>query len=377
MSEFIAKAKLLDLCVKQLHKEYEQINWAYRLGLLKPQISIVSAQSFYGQWDPLLRQIKLSTLLIENHPWPVVLEVLKHEIAHQLVTDRIGLEEGHGPHFIGFCEHLGIDKSLQRSKVNLDLKTLSIGRLPPDEKLSENEETSRLFQKVERLLSLAQSVNEHEALLAMEKVNELYEKYNIDRLQHKVPSESHAYIILNLDSKTVSAIYSVICSILSEHFFVEPILSQTFEPLSGQSSRTIELFGTTANLKMAEYVFYFLKNKVHELWLVEAKKSRLQSGLKRSYQLGLLHGFNSKLQLAKKQRRESSQKRSTEKSLLTLKDSQLSLFIARRYPRLTSKKANHSRINGQAYSKGQEEGMRLILNKGIEKNKGQSRLLIK
>ncbi|MEY4617445.1 MAG: hypothetical protein RJB66_2405 [Pseudomonadota bacterium] len=377
MFENKSETLLFDLWTKQLHKEYDQINWSYRLKLKKPQIIVLSAQSYYGQWDPLLRQIKISKQLIEKASWRVVIEVLKHEIAHQLVTDELGIEEGHGPNFIRFCERLGIHKSLQKSKASLDFSRLPIGSVPEVDERESSSEAYKLIQRAERLLSLAQSNNEHEALVAMEKVNELYEKYNVERLKNKVPNAEYTFLVIPLGSQKIHSIYSVICSLLSEHFFVEPILSQTFCQRSCLSVRTIELFGTFANVKMAEYVFHFLKNKVQELWLHESKKSRLPVGLKRSYQLGLLNGFNEKLSLSRRQRYSTRDSADNNKSLVSVDDPALGLFIRDRHPRLVSKRANTRSLDRAAYSQGQKEGIRIILNKGIDKREKLSKLLLK
>ena len=50
---------------------------------------------------------------------------------------------------------------------------------------------------IQKLLNLAQSSNEHEAALAMEKVQELYEKYNIEKIKFdnnmKLPVQEESY----------------------------------------------------------------------------------------------------------------------------------------------------------------------------------------
>ena len=49
--------------------------------------------------------------LVLGHPWGAVVEVLKHEMAHQYVQEHLGVvdESAHGPAFRAVCEKLGID----------------------------------------------------------------------------------------------------------------------------------------------------------------------------------------------------------------------------------------------------------------------------
>ena len=49
--------------------------------------------------------------LVTEHPWTVVLEVLRHEMAHQYVDEVLGVhdETAHGPTFQAVCEARAID----------------------------------------------------------------------------------------------------------------------------------------------------------------------------------------------------------------------------------------------------------------------------
>ena len=47
--------------------------------------------------------------LIEQHPWDIVVEVLKHEMAHQLADELLGgCESAHGVIFRDACRMLGV-----------------------------------------------------------------------------------------------------------------------------------------------------------------------------------------------------------------------------------------------------------------------------
>lgn len=359
---------LRSLWQRQLEKEFDHINWTYRLNLTRPQFRIIEAQSFYGQWDPLLREIKIAASLIWNHPWYIVLEILKHEIAHQLVTDRTNLDGGHGVEFQHFCELLGVEPPFRTSKTNLDLSEISFEHRFTSHEDDVNDNSRRLISRVERLLSLAQSNSETEALAAMEKVNELYEKYNLELQKgaHRQKT-NYSFLLIQLKSTKTNAIYSLICSILMEHYFVEVVLSDLYNQKLARLEKVVEIFGANENLRMAEYVFHFLVRTSNDLWTSFAKTSQIETKYRRSYQLGLLHGFNEKLRKSKQLRHQLATNEGRGMDLLLLEqDLDLYRYINGRYPRLRKRKSGSGRVYASAFSEGHTEGMNLILRKGIE-----------
>lgn len=347
---------------KQLVTEYDHINWAHGLKLTRPVLAVLPVTSYWGQWDPLQREIKISISLIENYPWVIVIEILKHEIAHQLVSDRLGIEDGHGPCFQEFCELLGLETQFRRSKGQISLDTIQL-HTTRSWNQSQDPEAQRLIQKAEKLLSLAQSTNEFEALSAMKKVNELYAKYNLDLLEKKPSDRDYRFIQIDLKSQKTNWIYPLICSILQEHYYVDVVLGQTYHAQSNQSSKTIELFGSAENLKMAEYVFYFLVRTTQDLWSQNSRSHSFLSKHKRSFQLGLLHGFNEKLRLNRKQTPSSP----PPKGLVLIHDDSLSEYAATRFPRLKKKSHGSGRVFTDAFQSGHKEGQSLIINKGLER----------
>lgn len=93
----------------RLYSEYEDILYQYNLSLLKPVIRVEPLCSEWGNWNPETRSIALARHLIEEHPWDIVVEVLKHEMAHQLADERLGAyESAHGMIFRHACRLLGV-----------------------------------------------------------------------------------------------------------------------------------------------------------------------------------------------------------------------------------------------------------------------------
>ena len=106
---FGTRRAILRAWTDRLYSEYEDILYHYNLRLLKPVIRIEPLTKDWGNWNPETRSITLAHRLIEQHPWDIVVEVLKHEMAHQLADERLGgYESAHGVIFRDACRMLGV-----------------------------------------------------------------------------------------------------------------------------------------------------------------------------------------------------------------------------------------------------------------------------
>jgi hypothetical protein len=345
---------------QQLAKEYDNLIWLHKVkNLHRPPILVIDVESFWGQWDSVERRIKMSKKLIAMHSWDVVINVLKHEIAHQMVSDLYQSNEvAHGNYFQICCERVGLPQEFRRSSLNLSEPLIA------DKVSSVTEEADlAILKRVEKLMSLAQSTNEHEAMSAMEKVFELFQKYNLDRVEKKKKSD-YVCAIINKKSQKITACQSHITYILREFYFVEVIFSFLYDAFDNKVYKTIEIFGTKENVRMAEYVYHFLENKIEILWLDYAKTKILTAKYRRSYLLGLLIGFKGKLKNIKDQKTSSH-----ERSLVCIdKDEMLSEYIAQKYPRLKKSKGSGSGIYGSVFEQGKTDGTKINLNKGIDRS---------
>src|SRR6478672_7763236 len=105
-------ARLEAALLHEVAEQYRHLALAYFTGSLQiPQFELVVSRARLGRWMPETRTIELSRPLVLEQPWGVVVEVLKHEMAHQYVSEILGEhgESAHGPRFRGVCEKLGID----------------------------------------------------------------------------------------------------------------------------------------------------------------------------------------------------------------------------------------------------------------------------
>src|SRR5262249_30443324 len=144
--------------LRELRASYHDLNAAYFKRCMRPaEIRLSDNAGRLGQWDPARRCIAMSRQLLVSRPWGVVLEVLKHEMAHQYVHEILGCidEPAHGPAFREVCERLGIDA-----------RAAGIPVASGHDSLDARDENVKILERVSQLLALAQSSNVHEAQAA-------------------------------------------------------------------------------------------------------------------------------------------------------------------------------------------------------------------
>ncbi len=327
--------------LRELVAEYKRINDAtFRGSLSLPSIQLTSSGSRLGCWTKDTRTLELSRELVANNGWGVVVEVLKHEMAHQYVHEVMGHtdEAPHGPAFKDLCLRLGIDAS-----------AAGLPRVP-----EQGEE--RVVERVARLLALAESPNIHEAEAAASAAQRLMLKYNIDR-RAEAGARGYAFAHVGRATGRVTESERVLAMLLGKHFFVEVIWVPVYRALEGKRGSLLELCGTPANLAMAEYVHAYLTRTAEQLWSEHRRAARLGSNRdRRTYLAGVMSGFAEKLSRQAVAHREQG--------LVWVKDADLDSYFRRRHPHI-----RHVRYAGQrkndAYVHGRDAGRRIVLRKGI------------
>ena len=357
----------------QLYREYKDISWRYKVNLDPPIIEIFESEKYWGRWIPESRTIKISAKLIHGHSWDVVVNILKHEMAHQIATELFDIDGGHGKQFQKCCQMIGVPHDFRSAsgdipKIILDLKEYKI-----------SSEKRRLLEKVDKLLSLAKSVNKHEAELAMNKAREFILKYNLKRVQ-KDSGSKYVYKIINHKKKRIENYQRKICSILSNFFFVDIVCSYLYDATLRDTHRTIELLGTLENVLMAEYVYFFLLNQLESLWVRHQAKTGAPFREKRSYWLGIIEGFREKLEHMEKIKSDFQHlprsRQKTVSALICGEDGMLSNFKKDRFPRLFSPSHQYPKIYKKTYMSGKEDGRNLNLYKGVARKDGNKGKLL-
>jgi len=274
---------------QQLYQEHSAICWQYKIPVSTPTIEVNNAIRSLGSWHSADRVIKISGDLIRKHSWDIVVQVLKHEMAHQVVSEILKGHGGHGKDFHKACDLLGVSKSFRQGENRLNCEGLP-GVKKPQKSFDQN-----LLEKIEKLFALAGSCNKHESLLAMQKANQLLEKYNLERIKRQKLA-GYSYTIINHQKKRVENFQRRICYILQNYFYVEVIYSSLYDAKQLTKFKTIELLGAEENVLIAEHVYYFLLNRLSGLWEQYKDAANCSWKKKRSYWLGLVDGFAAKME---------------------------------------------------------------------------------
>jgi hypothetical protein len=363
--------------VLELNREHEYACRIHRVNLRPIAITLFNSETVWGQFDGLTRTISISRKLVNEHPWHSVVGVFRHEMAHQLVAEerltKPTTGRSHDELFKEACRRLGIPGQFARAGLDLQNCDLDWRHEPRDSGVE------KILDKVKKLLALASSTNEHEALLAMARVRELYAKYNLDHVT-TLSKEQFVHLVITHSKKRMQSWEQRIISILTEHFFVKVLFCQQFDPETGKHAPAVEIIGARENVLMAEYVYYFLRSQVEFL-----VTSTTESGMKfkrserNSFRLGVLDGFAKKLKSAEKDPIETSHSTPANSRQLTVvgealqkfhNDQGIEDYLSEIYPRLGRKRESAVEIDGQAFAAGHAAGKSITLNKPITSDMG-------
>ncbi len=332
------------MLVRELVIEWRRVNAAhFKDALRAPALALSQSEAHLGRWHGATRTLEISRPLVLAHPWGAVVEVLKHEMAHQYVDEvlRVNDETAHGRAFRDVCARFGIDASASGVPKN---KT-------------DDDARSRVIERVARLLALAESPNVHEAEAAMAAAQRLMLKYNVE-LRSSTGVRDYAFRHLGEPSGRVGESDRLLASILAKHFFVEVIWVPVYRPREGKRGSVLEICGTLENLEMAEYAHAFLRHTAGELWVEHKKKTRERSNReRRTFLAGVMAGFADKL--------AKQAKASESEGLVWLKDGDLDRFYRARHPYIRNVRYGGQRRTA-AFASGKEAGKNIVMSKPIK-----------
>ena len=358
--------------VASLHRELAEIYTEQRFRGRRPSIRLSQTQSHWGSFDPLDFEIAISQELIEECPWWVVVEILKHEIAHLFVHSAFPNEtRPHGPRFQDVCESLNVADWARMATVG---KTLDEMRTLFDWRdARQDERTEKYRGRLAKLLALANSGNENEALVAMKRARELQDRHRLEDLGLGRPNR---FVNLEINSgKQRHAPYEGrITSILINHYHVEAVYISRFNAEKLCNEATVDIMGSREDVLLAEYVHGFLHQSAESLW----KAHRKQTGAKglrarNSFIRGLLVGFHKKLD-DQSSATEPQVLANAHSALVAAEGREREQFKNKRYPRLVQRSSS-ARVDRSAFTYGKSEGGRLSIRKPITESQSGPKLL--
>lgn len=346
--------------MKRLYQEVETTYWQRNVKISKPSLDVCELQSVWGDYDPMTQHIRLSQALLCDQPWSTTVGVLQHELAHHLAR-FLGFEgTDHGKGFQQACEILGVTPSFRRATGDL-----------PEAVLAEAEPAHiELLRRVEKLLALAGSSNEHEASLAMKRAHDLMLRYNLDHPNQQNFKET----IIRLGKTNISALTTSVSSLLVSHYRVQVVQSSEYDASTNRELRTLHILGEAHFVDMAEYVFRYMMRTIDQLWQDYKKQNAASTMLKISFQLGVVNGFSKKMQEAASERKATWSK--DDYALVVTEAPGLQDFVGQRFPRLRRTTSGGRRIHDDVYNHGQSQGRSITVHKGVNDRRESSGQLL-
>lgn len=349
--------ELLTAWGQQLQVEHNWVRLTYAPVLRPIPIALSEGRSRWGTYQARPRLITISRHLIREYPWPVVIEILKHEMAHQYVWEVKGSADRHGPVFQEACRILRVPSWAASASGELphDIPDGQGFVDPPDS------EAFRLLRRAEKLLALAESANEHEAALAMQRVRELYARHNLEALRLRAP-RNYVNRTISLKRLRKDVLDSLIVDTLCSHFMVNTVFTQIFDASTLRNERGVDLLGTRENVEMAEYVYHFLRHRAESLWQRHKATTRAPANHRTDFLHGLFHAFNEKLRAPVLTPEETA--------LVRAKDAGLERFKRWHYPYLRTTSSSGGGVDAGAFASGVTEGKALNIHKGVHGHAG-------
>jgi hypothetical protein len=334
--------------LRQLFATWRSLNDGYFKGRLRaPTLALADGAHKLGQWLAGERRIELSRAFVVDGAWGAVVEVLKHEMAHQFVTEVLGDPDGtpHGAAFRAVCERHGIDASAAGV---------------PD--AAPTPDAERVLGRVAKLLALAESPNVNEAELAMAEAQRLMLKHNLD----VTARASYSFRHLGAPTGRVSEAERILANILNDHFFVECIWVPVWRPREGKRGSVLEVCGTTLNLTIAEHTHAFLLHTADRLWSQYKRDFAVGNRDRRTYQAGVMTGFREKL--------DAQRKRHARAGLVWVGDGDLAKYWRRRHPHVRFTRHFAAERN-EAHAHGRAAGRNIVLQRAVHERVSRGRLL--
>jgi hypothetical protein len=352
--------------LKGLSYEWDATLWALnprdQPEIKKPLFSLKDLTTRLGYWSSERGEICLSRNLVMNHSWDSVIEVLRHEMAHQLADQGMGAryETAHGPSFLSACRILRANPKASGAYPALDEQVL---------KEKENVEDKRLM-RIKKLMALAESRNINEAESAMAKAHELIAKYNLEVFRQNQPRSFYSVFLGRPGLRHTRDAYQL-ARLICDFYCVEGIWISAYVVEKEKMGRVLEISGTRPNIQIAAYVHDFVIHFINSKWQAYIGLKNGNARRKTDFAAGIIEGFTSKMKPGT--RPENSVSSST--ALMKIDDPLLTNYFSRRYPRILRFSRNMTLQDARAYAAGVDMGKSLVISKGICSSQDSSRLI--
>jgi hypothetical protein len=320
-----------DLLLDALADTWELIVRGKGLRLAPPTLALHGGRSRLGLWMRAQRTISVSRDHALDDPWLDVAETLLHEVAHQLVDERMG---GHDrPHGAKFQRALAL-----------------LGALP-DTAGAE----PKVLAKVRKLLALASSPNQHEAELAMAKAQRLMIRHRIE-LAASEPSAQHVRRQLDVTRIRVPGWRKVLLSLVGRHFFVRALMMSAYLPRRQKWGTAFEIAGRPEDVEMAAYAYTFVADTAERLWKRHLAAHPGAGRSRQRFLRGVVMGFGTRL--------AANEEDARQEGLVWVGDPALDDLWQLRHPHIRTTRSRY--VVDDHFDAGRSAGERVVLHRPVE-----------
>ena len=334
-----------------------QENWTqqnherFRNAMTSPAFALHDGRKHLGQWMPQVRTITMSRHWVQSTEWSSVIEVLKHEMAHQYVSEILKIEDEkpHGPAFRSVCTRFHVDAR-------------AAGTPKPNP-----EGNSKVVEKIQKLLALAQSPNEHEAKIALQKARQWMNEHELE-WSGRMRSPTFIHRCLGQVKGRFDPWEKMLAGLLAQHFFVHAIWIPVYDVYRMRRVRTLEVCGRPQAIEVAEYTHEYLTRTAQKLWLDYKNKNDIRSNReRRTFLLGVMMGFSQSL--------DHDLSQCKERGLIPAEDHDLQYWFVQRHQRVRRRRGPGIRASA-ALNAGQSEGRKIEIKPALTRRHGLLRKLL-
>lgn len=305
-----------------------QCEWRNSAAMLPPEIQqrfrmpvfrLADYRSRWGTWRLDRREIALQRGLAADHSWDSLLEILRHEMAHQLCDEVLGgaSQTAHGAAFQEACRLLGANPAATAQLQPLDVRIRNGKSCQP---------VDRITRRVYKLLALADSHNPNEAASALAKAHDLIAKHHLPDTPQPADPEYESLFMGQPALRQPREAYRM-AQLLSDHYHVCGIWVPAYVVLRGKMGRVLEISAQRHHLQIAAYVYDFIQRVTMENWHRFRRKNRHRHPRRTDFALGIIEGVCSRLSSQKATRTSRSDKLPT-----TVEDPLLKAYLKKRHP---------------------------------------------
>lgn len=312
--------------------------------LVPPTFFVTTMEHHAADWNASKRLIRFSQSFITSHHWATVVEVLKHEMAHQYVSDVLGIggeETAHGPAFRMVCERYAIDARASGVK--------------------RTEREEHAIDRIKKLFSLGTSANENEAKAALKKAHQLLDEYGLT--EGDLRSDPDAFGVAHLGEvvlrSTPENYRLVVSNVLTRHFRVETIWVHTLDK-RGEPGLQLEICGRRCDLAIGEHVHDFLHAEALRLWRRTKRSGRREMV---DFLEGVMRGFLETLDAEEKAKSGAAAASAPGLVHVAMKAG-LRDYLERRNPSLRTLRGSR-RQRGAMFGEGMSAGRRITINEPL------------